>query len=342
MVETSRFGDSNLRLRVARSAVLWLVVLPAVLFSCGCTNLTVRKYRNEKILDSYTYALGEKYVKVDGLNVCYQEMGSGEDVLVLPGLGTSIDFWQDNLPAIAKYYHVVAMDVPGFGKSDKPNVSYTLPWLVEKIVHFMDVKGLKRPIIIGGSLGGHEALLLALEHPDRVSKLILMGSVGAWKPPGPILRLGLKTLWWDMAVADYMRGRWPEIYPKLFETSPRFTMGIFRYQMALRADGSKYWPTGRAASRALRNIFFASCRGRLGEIKCPVLLVWGKDDKIHPSSGQGMYFRKHLPNSTLVIVPHSAHEVMADQPVIFNHLVLEFLRGKRVEIKDKWVSGGAS
>jgi 4,5:9,10-diseco-3-hydroxy-5,9,17-trioxoandrosta-1(10),2-diene-4-oate hydrolase len=261
---------------------------------------------------------------VEGLKLCYQEKGQGEPVLILPGLGTSIDFWQLVIPSIAQKYHVVAVDLPGFGKSDKPDAAYDLLWISERIRAFMDAKGLARASIIGGSLGGHLALLLALDHPERVAKLVLMGSSGTWPRPGPLLDLALKSLWNDAIVTDHLRRAWPDIFAKMSESRTPLTQTLLRYQMAIRANAKRFAPEGRAASRALRSIFYSSCRDRLPEVAVPVLLIWGEADQIHPPA-EGVYFRKHLPDSRLVGVPGSRHEVMIDQPAVFIQAVLAFL-----------------
>jgi 4,5:9,10-diseco-3-hydroxy-5,9,17-trioxoandrosta-1(10),2-diene-4-oate hydrolase len=318
-------GDENRCGRgAARRTVLVTLAAMLALAAASCTDLQLRQYRDDRCLAGYHYALGENYITVSGLKFCYQEAGAGETVLILPGLGTSIDYWQFVIPALASQYHVVAVDLPGFGKSDKPDASYELSWIADQVVAFMDAKRIGRASIIGGSMGGHLALLLALNHPERVSKLVLMGSVGNWEPPGLLLDAAIKTLWNDGLATDFLRQQWPELYAKMFKTKTPMTEEIFRYDMALRADGLKYYPYGRAASRAFRSILKSSCRDRLGEIASPVLLVWGEEDTIHSAADVALHFREHLPDSRLVVVPDAAHEVMVDQPGAFNDLVPAF------------------
>lgn len=329
-------GEEDRRSRgaLSRTALVALAAMLA-LAAASCTDLQLRQYRNDRCLANYHYALGENYITVSGLKLCYQEAGAGETVLILPGLGTSIDYWQFVIPALASHYHVVAVDLPGFGKSDKPDASYELSWIADEIVAFMDGKGIGRASIIGGSMGGHLALLLALNHPERVSKLVLMGSVGNWEPPGLLLDVAIKTLWNDGLATDFLRQQWPELYAKMFRTRTPMTEGIFHYDMALRADGPKYYPYGRAASRAFRSILKSSCRDRLGEIASPVLLVWGEEDTIHSAADVALHFREHLPDSRLVVVPDAAHEVMVDQPEVFSHLALAFLRSGTAAVHDR-------
>lgn len=299
--------------------------LAAVTLCASCTDLQLRRYRNDQLLREYRYTLGEKYIEVDGLRLCYQELGQGrETVLIMPGLCTSLDFWQKNIPALAERYHVVAVDPPGTGKSDKPDVSYELSWVVERLVAFMDAKGIRRAHLMGGSLGGQFALMIAMDHPDRADKLVLMGSCGAWPRTGPLLDLAIRLFWFDAIGLDHVRRNWPTIFHDIVGSDGPVVQRIFEYQMAVRAVETEYAAEGRAASRMLRSIFYTNLRPRMHEVQRPVLLVWGEHDRIHLLS-EAKYFARHLPNSRLVVVPDTAHEVILDEPDYFNRLVLAFL-----------------
>jgi len=321
---------------LARRIALVLLLAGSVLASASCADLQLRQYRDDRLLEDYHYTLGEQFLCVNGMRFCYQEFGQGETILILPGLGTSIDYWQEVIPTLAAQYHVVAVDPPGFGKSDKPNASYELAWIVDQVVVFMDAKGIHQASVIGGSMGGHLALLMALNHPDHVSKLVLMGSVGDWEPPGIFLDATIRLLWNDTLATNFLRERWPEIFPKMFHAPTPLTDRIFRYDMALRARGSRYAPQGRAASRAFRSILYSSCRERLKDVPQPTLLIWGEGDAIHPAPGTATYFREHLPNARLVVVPEAAHEVMVDQPETFSRLVLTFLQSGLPAIEERF------
>ena len=308
--------------RQARHAgILAMLVLPSAV---SCTDLQLARYRDDRFLASHRYRLGEQFAEVDGLRLCYQESGAGPPVVILPGLGTSIDYWQLNIPVLAEKCHVLALDPPGLGKSDKPDASYDLLWTCDRIASFLSAKGISRTSLIGGSMGGHLGMLLALTRPQLVDKLVLMGSSGTWDPPGVLLAAALKTLWNEAVIIDHIRRNWSDIYGRLFVRQTPVTRELLRYQMALRADGPRYAPEGRAFARALRSIFFHSCKDRLGEIGIPVLLIWGEHDQVHPPS-TALLLRDRLPDARLAIVPDSGHEVMIDQTEVFNRLVLAFL-----------------
>jgi len=305
---------------------VWLLLVPLVaLATASCTDLRLLPYRDGALVRQYHYALGEQFIDLGGLNLCYQEMGEGDTVLILPGLLTSIDYWQYSIPELAKHHHVVAVDLPGMGKSDRPDVEYRMSWIVERIVEFMDAKGIRRADVMGGSAGGHLAMMLALAHPERVSKLVLVGTVGNWDPLDPCQDLAVKLFWSDALGVNLLRTDWPIIFDWLFFRQTDFTRFLLRYDMALRADRREYTPYGRATSRTMKSLLYSTCRDRLGQVACPVLLIYGEHDHIHRTDHLEKHFLDHLKDSRLVIVPEAAHEVMIDQPAAFNDAVIGFL-----------------
>jgi pimeloyl-ACP methyl ester carboxylesterase len=317
MVREPRSVNAHLCLTLAGAATC---------LSCAsCTDLLLAKYRDPDYLENHRYRLGEQYISVGGLELCYQEQGWGEPLIILPGLATSVDFWQLNVPVLARSYHVLALDLPGFGKSAKPDVPYDLDWFCDQILLFMDAKGIHRASFIGDSMGGQLAMMIAHRHRERVDKLVLTGSCGAWPPPSRLVTAALNALWNESIVTDHLRRTWPSTFTGLFRRQTEVTRDLLRYQMAIRAEGSGYAPEGRASARAMRSIFFHSCRSCLGDLSQPTLLIWGQHDHIHLFS-EAATLRMGIPDSRLVVVPDAAHAVMIDQPETFNRLILAFLK----------------
>lgn len=309
-----------------RFVVLCGLSLLAGASSISCTDALLSGYKNEQLRTEYRYALGEQYVEVDGMKLCYQDQGEGPPIVILPGLCTSIDYWQCTIPVLAEHHRVLAVDLPGLAKSDKPDASYDLEWITDRLAAFLDARRVTRAHFIGGSMGGHLVMLMALKYPSRVDKLVLMGTSGVWPKPGFLLDFGLKHLWNETIVIDHMRRNWPSIFVQIVRHQTPAAVRILAYQMSVRAVGTDFETEGRASARALRSIFYHSLRDRLGELRNPTLLIFGQHDPIHlPSDGR--YMVAHMPNARLVVVPDAAHEVMLDQPEVFNSLVTAFLAG---------------
>src|SRR2546427_3126975 len=133
-------------------------------------------------------------IRLGDLNVHQLHGGSGRPVLFIPGLGSSGYLeWRFNLEPAAAVHRVFAPDLPGFGRSEKPRARYGIPYFTRFIERYMDGRGLRSAAVVGASLGGRIAIELALKHPQRVSKLVLVNSLGLGRPTIQ-LTYGLITL----------------------------------------------------------------------------------------------------------------------------------------------------
>jgi pimeloyl-ACP methyl ester carboxylesterase len=115
---------------------------------------------------------------VFGQRIHYVEAGSGPTLLLLHGLGDTLEVWRAEIPALARSYHVIAIDQIGSGLSDKPMLSYRPQTIVDFLDGFMRVRGLRTATLVGNSLGGWVAALMSIEHPKRVDALVLVDSGG--------------------------------------------------------------------------------------------------------------------------------------------------------------------
>src|SRR5438270_10554950 len=126
---------------------------------------------------------GFRAVTVNGLNIHYGCGGSGAPLVLLHGLGSSaaVEFYF-NLEPLAANHRVIAIDLPGFGHSDKPVLEYTIEIFVKAVRDVMTSEGLERAAVMGVSMGGRVALGLALESPDLVERLVLVDALGVGPP----------------------------------------------------------------------------------------------------------------------------------------------------------------
>ena len=127
--------------------------------------------------------LQERFATVDGLRVRYVEQGSGPAVVLLHGFASSIYTWKDVLPALARTGRVVALDFPGFGGSDRPpDLSFDMfPGVV---LGLLDQLGIREAALVGNSMGGAVAVVIAARQPQRVSRLVLIDAAGYNTGPG--------------------------------------------------------------------------------------------------------------------------------------------------------------
>jgi len=142
-------------------------------------------------------------VDADGIKTNYLEAGEGPPVVLVHGSGpgvTAYANWRLNIPALAPRVRVLAPDMAGFGSSGKPG-RYSMQGWIDQLVGFLDTLGLDRVSLVGNSFGGGLAIRLAVDHPDRVDRLVLMGSVGVVFP----ITEGLDFVWGYQPSVENMR-----------------------------------------------------------------------------------------------------------------------------------------
>ncbi|MEO9362635.1 MAG: alpha/beta fold hydrolase, partial [Nitrososphaera sp.] len=140
------------------------------------------------------------FLDVGGLRVRYVDSGgSGLALLLVHGLGGAIESWTNNISELAKKdLRVIALDLPGFGYSDKPKMNYTIKFYSDFVAKFVQALGVAPLVVVGSSLGGHVSCELALAHPGVVSRLILVSPSGVL----PKSFKGSPALWRYMRVLE--------------------------------------------------------------------------------------------------------------------------------------------
>lgn len=211
---------------------------------------------------------------VNDIDLYYEVHGDGATVLLIPGTGVDCDFLRGMIDDLATSFRVVAFDPRGAGKSDKPDVPYTIEGMAEDAAGLLHQLNIERATMIGCSMGGRIALALALGHPDLVERLALVGS-SAWTPPDRFL----SRRW----IVMHVLAKIPT--PRAFDPQPKYA-----------------WKRQSDAS--------AECdlRARLGEIEVPTLIVQGTGDHIVAFSG-GEELARGIAGSRLVPVPGSHRDI---------------------------------
>ena len=126
----------------------------------------------------------DQYVQVGRINTRFRALGNGgSDVILIHGLGGYLEHWTENIEPLADHHRVYALDLVGFGRSDKPEAAYSMPFFARFVRDFMDGQGIERATLAGNSLGGSIALQFAIDFPERVEKLVLdflAGNQSTW------------------------------------------------------------------------------------------------------------------------------------------------------------------
>jgi pimeloyl-ACP methyl ester carboxylesterase len=276
------------------------------------------------------------------LRVHHTHGGRGAPVLFIHGLGSSGYLeWRFNLEPTAARHRVYAPDLPGFGRSEKPRARYGIPYFTRFIERYMEGRGLRSAAVVGASLGGRVALELALKHPERVSKLVLVNSLGLGRP-SMRLTYGLITLprvgetmmnvtrnalnWVPAAMIRRVAGRYVGASADLSRTMDDGYLDNLRELYAAEGYHDAYLATVRSLvtpTALFGNEYDVS--GRLCEIKVPLQLIWGANDPLFPLIHAT---RAHalVENSRLAVIEGAGHTPQAERPEEFNRVLLDFLR----------------
>ena len=258
----------------------------------------------------------------DGLRMHYHRIGEGEPILFLHGSGPGGSGWSNfraNAEYLAKHgYCCILADSMGYGLSDKPtDRDYTLEFMSGAAVALMESRGFGSYVVLGNSQGGAQAIRIALEHPERVAKLVLMAPGGleerevymGMKGIRSMLRCiyGPEGITLDGMQRVFARQVFdasivaPEVVERRFAISQTQPIHVFK---TMKVDNQT---------------------DRLPEIACPTLGLWGRNDLFCPPSGVPT-LADGVPNCRVVVFGRCGHWVMVEHAEVFNRTVLDFLQ----------------
>jgi 4,5:9,10-diseco-3-hydroxy-5,9,17-trioxoandrosta-1(10),2-diene-4-oate hydrolase len=257
----------------------------------------------------------------DGLRMHCNVVGEGPPVLFLHGSGPGASGWSnfaENARALqAAGYQSILADSIGYGRSSQPDdVDYTLPFMSEAAARLMCELGHERYTIVGNSQGGAQAIRIALEHPERVERLILMAP-GGLEPRETYMQMrGIRSMLRcvfgpEGITLDGMR----RVFEKqLFDPSGLSDDVVRQRYEAAIAQPRRVFETMRVDNQT----------ERLGELTCPVLGLWGTNDIFCPPTGVNLLVQG-IDDCRVVVFSHCGHWVMVEHPDRFNRLVIDFL-----------------
>jgi pimeloyl-ACP methyl ester carboxylesterase len=259
----------------------------------------------------------EQQTTVFGQHIHYVEAGTGPALILIHGLAGSSQHWQSVIAPLARHYHVIALDQIGFGHSDKPLIDYRAESFVDFLDEFMRVQHLAKATMVGNSLGGWVAALMAIEHPERVDRLVLVdaaGMVGLTDYLGPKRMMALRQSTLDDArVLDPLLFADPHPY-----NSPDAIRAGFTAHLSA-GDGYTVSKVMDAMERKEDLL-----DGHLGAIHAPTLILWGRQDRVIPLQfGESM--RRGIAGAKLVVLDQCGHGPMIECPGPFVSALENFL-----------------
>ena len=248
--------------------------------------------------------------------VHYEVYGRGRPVILLHGWLGSWGLWQDTMASLGRYYRTYALDFWGFGESGKKRETYAVQDFVSLVDQFMEHLGIGRAPLVGHSMGGTVSLSVAIQYPDRVRKVVVIGSPII----GSSLSLLLKLFGRNFVASIVYHNLW------------MLKLGFRALAPFYSSDPHWYEMMNRDLSQVTLESFFISIaslrrtdlRPLLPQIKVPVMGMYGeKDIVVHPKQWQ--LIKAGIPQARVEVFPKSGHIIMLDEPQPFMDTLRDFL-----------------
>lgn len=270
---------------------------------------------------SVTEAGTSKYVQAGQIRIHYNEAGTGPVALMLHGGGPGASGWsnfQRNIGPLSESYRVILVDLPGFGKSDSVVINEPRSQFNARILsELLDALQIEKASLIGNSMGGATALNFATDYPDRIDKLVVMGSAGAGQSlfvPTPTEGIKVLNQVFDNPTAEGMRRLIQlMVYDASFLTEELLQQ---RLQAALNPQHLEARKKSATVQRDLSR--------DLSKVKTRTLIIWGRDDRVVPLDGS-LRLLWGIPDVELHIFGRCGHWAQFEHAEEFNRLVIDFL-----------------
>ena len=265
--------------------------------------------------------LGDR-VNAAGIVTNLHDVGVGEPVLLLHGSGPGVTAWANwrlTIPELSKQHRVIAPDLVGFGYTERPaQAEYSLDSWVNHSLGIMDSLGIQKFSVVGNSFGGAIALALAIRHPDRVKRMVLMGSVGV-----PFLITPeLDAIWGYQPSMTNMRTLLDIFAHDRGLVSDE--LAELRFQASIRPGYQESYEKMFPAPRHRWVDALSSSYAEISSINAQTLIIHGRDDRVIPLEN-ALLLNRLIKNSQMHIFGNCGHWTQIECTKDFNQLVKNFL-----------------
>ncbi len=306
-----------------------LIAMIIMLNACATSyyyNLPPKEFKD---ID-YTFEV--EYQKVRNINIAYIDEGKSDNVILLiHGLGTSAKSWMKNIPSLSKDFRVIAIDLPGYGKSDKGNYKYSMSWYATVLTEFLAELNIDKATFVGHSMGGQISLVTSLNYPNKVNKLVLISPAGFEK--------------FTDGEGDWMKSAFTI---DLVKDTPTRNIDInLKSNFYEMPDDADFFVTDRIQVKGatdFEDYCYAVTRNVTGMIDEPVLkelknishktlILFGNNDGLIPNiylhggftEDIANFANESIPNSKLVIIPECGHMLPFEKSEVANKEIINFI-----------------
>jgi pimeloyl-ACP methyl ester carboxylesterase len=260
--------------------------------------------------------------KINGVKLYYEVHGQGEPLLMIQGLGHHADFWFLQVPELSKHFQLIIFDNRGTGRSDKPDEPYSIAGMAADALGLLQELGLDQAHILGASMGGYIAQEIAVEHPERVKRLVLLCTHYG----GPEYLQLTKGLWQE--ITDVAGLSPEEIYRKgiKYSTTPAFFAEQGEMVEKLVRMRLEHPQPAHAFQRQFAAAAGFQAQDRISRIKAPTLVVAGREDRVVPLQLVEK-LAGAIPHAKLQVIDDAAHLLFVEQSGKVNRAIVDFLKG---------------
>ncbi len=268
-------------------------------------------------------------ILVHDQRIAYLDVGTGPPVILIHGFGGSMWQWEHQQHTLSQHFRVLTLDLPGAGLSDKPEIDYRPDQMLDYFVGFMDAVKIPQATLVGNSMGAGLAIGMALAHPTRVAKLVLIDGLPQHvmeKLTSPSIKNALETnapawlvsfgnmLFGGLMIESVLREIVHDqalITPAVLERSDRNRQrpGLIKPIMTVR-ENLPLWESGFAT--------------RVGEITHPTLVIWGEEDRVFPIA-VGEELHQTIKGSQFIRIPKAGHIPQWERPDLVNQELITFI-----------------
>ncbi len=270
-----------------------------------------------------------RFADVGELRLHYHEAGDGPALIYLHGGGpgsSGLSNFSRNIDPFSGRYRVIALDLPGYGQSSKPPIEGSIwRFYAAAIAGFIDALGLAKAHLVGNSLGGGVALRTALDYPEKVDRLVLMGPAGGYSTLAPSPTEGIMALltFYDAPAPTPEKLRNFLRYLVYDTGSISDELLNARFAQAMEPETARNMPLRLGPGspiHATEDLW----RERLDWLPHETLIVWGREDRVNTLEG-GMILMRQIPNARLLVFPKCGHWAQWEKADEFNRVLGDFL-----------------
>jgi pimeloyl-ACP methyl ester carboxylesterase len=311
---------------------LLLFIIAAMFGLYGCSGFLYSDKPALEFLD-IDYGFPTKSV-LNNPSISYIDVGTGSKTLMLVhGLASNAGFWRYVIPELSKEYRVIAVDLPGYGKSQKDAYPYSISFYAEQIKCLADKLNLKKFTLAGHSMGGQIAIMFSLKYPDRLDKLVLASPAGIEefeKGEGDWLRSVITKNGIKKTYEDGVRRNLANNFYS-WDNSKWEWMVEERVRMSKAKDFDEFTYT---VVRSVNAMLDEPTFDKLQNISVPALIIYGKYDGLIPNPYLNPGFTsdvfkrgaEQIPKCKLYEIDKCGHMLQIEKPEEFSKAVLDFLK----------------